>query len=103
MRPFATSTASSDESPRVAASVDVSALPKAQRRFVQEMQRVNEHRVKNIHRRNKRSHMLFVAIIALVVSIYFYTIYAVKQETFLQEIDEEMAEEDIKKGAVAKK
>uniref|UniRef100_A0A914WTZ8 Cytochrome c oxidase assembly factor 3 n=1 Tax=Plectus sambesii TaxID=2011161 RepID=A0A914WTZ8_9BILA len=97
-RPFATTA----EEPRVRQAVDVSALPKAQRRFVQEMQRVNEHRVNNIHRRNKRSHVLFVAIVALVVGIYFYTIHAVKQETFLQEIDEEMAQEDIKKGALVK-
>jgi hypothetical protein len=86
----------------MAADVDVASLPKAQRRFVQEMQRVNEQRVNKIHRRNRKSHVMFAAIVLLVISIYCYTIYAVKQETFLQEIDEEMAQEDAKKTLVLK-
>lgn len=32
-------------------------------------------------------------ILLTVVGIYYYTVYAVKQETFLEEIDQEAAEE----------
>lgn len=32
-------------------------------------------------------------LVATAVAIYFYTIHAVKQETFLEEIDEEVAKE----------
>lgn len=37
--------------------------------------------------------------VLLVLCIYYYTIYAVKQETFLEEIDEEVAAE---KGEIRK-
>lgn len=32
-------------------------------------------------------------LLGLVIGIYYYTIHAVKQETFLEEIDQEVAEE----------
>lgn len=35
----------------------------------------------------------FIVLISVVVGIYYYTVHAVKQETFLEEIDEEVAAE----------
>ncbi|VDM72762.1 unnamed protein product [Strongylus vulgaris] len=54
---------------------------------------VNQERVKEIFAKNYKNHIAFGVLISVVVGIYYYTIHAVKQETFLEEIDEEMAAE----------
>ncbi|KHJ90602.1 hypothetical protein OESDEN_09551 [Oesophagostomum dentatum] len=54
---------------------------------------VNEERVKEIFAKNYKNHIAFGVLVSLVIGIYYYTIHAVKQETFLEEIDEEMAAE----------
>ncbi|ETN70943.1 hypothetical protein NECAME_14447 [Necator americanus] len=68
-------------------------LPRAQRRFAKQFEKVNEERVKEIFAKNYKNHVALGLLTALVVGIYYYTIHAVKQETFLEEIDEEMAAE----------
>ncbi len=74
--------------------VDFDKLPRAQQRFVKEFEERNTARVAEIFRQNYRKIVFFAIAIAVVVSIYLYTIFAVKQETFLEEIDEEMAAEN---------
>lgn len=69
---------------------------------------VNEDRIKEMFARNYKNHIAFSVLGVLVVKnliaprknrnliqigIYFYTMYAVKQETFLEEIDQEVAAE----------
>ena len=39
----------------------------------------------------------FVILSSVVLAIYFYTLYAVKQETMLEEIDYEVSQEAVQK------
>uniref|UniRef100_A0A0N5BHY3 Cytochrome c oxidase assembly factor 3 n=1 Tax=Strongyloides papillosus TaxID=174720 RepID=A0A0N5BHY3_STREA len=73
--------------------VNIEDLPRAQQKFAKQFEKVNEERVKEIFKRNYKNIIGFVLIASLVVGIYSYTIYAVKQETFLEEIDLEVAQE----------
>ncbi|CAJ0962943.1 unnamed protein product, partial [Mesorhabditis belari] len=68
-------------------------LPRAQQRFVKQFEKINEERIKDIFKKNYKNIIGMVVLIGVVVSIYYYTMYAVRQETFLEEIDEEMAQE----------
>ncbi|KJH52051.1 hypothetical protein DICVIV_01752 [Dictyocaulus viviparus] len=74
-------------------TIDIEDLPRAQKRFAKQFEKVNEERVKEIFVRNYKNQIGFGLLICVVVGIYYYTIYAVKQETFLEEIDEELAVE----------
>ncbi|KAL6734489.1 hypothetical protein Aduo_005026 [Ancylostoma duodenale] len=74
-------------------TIDIEDLPRAQKRFAKQFEKVNEERVKEIFAKNYKNHIALAVLGCLVVGIYYYTIYAVKQETFLEEIDEEMAAE----------
>ncbi|VDL77024.1 unnamed protein product [Nippostrongylus brasiliensis] len=74
-------------------TIDIEDLPRAQKRFAKQFEKVNEERVKEIFAKNYKNHIALAVLVALVVGIYYYTIHAVKQETFLEEIDEEMAAE----------
>ncbi|CAI2336693.1 unnamed protein product [Caenorhabditis sp. 36 PRJEB53466] len=72
-------------------TIDIEDLPRPQKRFAKQFEKVNEERVKEIFAKNYKNHITFVVLISFVVGIYWYTMYSVKQETFLEEIDEEMA------------
>jgi len=74
--------------------IDVDQLPREQRRFAREFQKVNDVRVKNVFKLNYKNQRALIALSLLVISIYLYTIFAIRQETFLEEIDEEMAIEN---------
>uniref|UniRef100_A0A2C9L0E6 Cytochrome c oxidase assembly factor 3 n=1 Tax=Biomphalaria glabrata TaxID=6526 RepID=A0A2C9L0E6_BIOGL len=74
-------------------TIDIEDLPRAQKRFAKQFEKVNEERIKELFAKNYKNHIAMGVLVCLVVSIYFYTINAVKQETFLEEIDEEMAAE----------
>uniref|UniRef100_A0A1I7W7A1 Cytochrome c oxidase assembly factor 3 n=1 Tax=Heterorhabditis bacteriophora TaxID=37862 RepID=A0A1I7W7A1_HETBA len=74
-------------------TIDIEDLPRAQKRFAKQFEKVNEERVKEIFAKNYKNQIALFALITLVIGIYYYTIHAVKQETFLEEIDEEMAVE----------
>ncbi|GMT00149.1 hypothetical protein PENTCL1PPCAC_22323, partial [Pristionchus entomophagus] len=74
-------------------TIDIEDLPRAQKRFAKQFEKVNEERIKEMFARNYKNHIAFAALGVLVVSIYFYTMFAVKQETFLEEIDQEVAAE----------
>ncbi|MFH4983591.1 hypothetical protein AB6A40_010300 [Gnathostoma spinigerum] len=73
--------------------IDIEQLPRAQRRFAKQFEKINAERVKEIFAKNYKNHRALVVLLATVVLIYYYTIHAVKQETFLEEIDEEIANE----------
>ncbi|KAK0427766.1 hypothetical protein QR680_010416 [Steinernema hermaphroditum] len=83
--------------------IDIEDLPRAQKRFAKQFEQVNEERIKEIFAKNYKNHISLTALVLLVVGIYYYTIYAVKQETFLEEIDEEVAVERAQKAAQAQK
>ncbi|VDM59434.1 unnamed protein product [Angiostrongylus costaricensis] len=74
-------------------TIDIEDLPRAQKRFAKQFEKVNEERVKDIFAKNYKNHAALAVLICVVVGIYYYTIHAVKQETFLEEIDEEVAAE----------
>ncbi|CAD6199751.1 unnamed protein product [Caenorhabditis auriculariae] len=74
-------------------TIDIEDLPRPQRRFAKQFEKVNEERVKEIFAKNYKNHIALAVLLSFVVGIYYYTIYAVKQETFLEEIDREMAQE----------
>ncbi|VDD92009.1 unnamed protein product [Enterobius vermicularis] len=68
-----------------------------QKRFVKEIQKANEARIQEIFRKNYRNIAGFVILSSVVLAIYFYTLYAVKQETMLEEIDYEVSQEAVQK------
>ncbi|EFP08161.1 hypothetical protein CRE_17325 [Caenorhabditis remanei] len=85
-------------------TIDIEDLPRPQKRFAKQFEKVNQERVKEIFAKNYKNHISFAVLIGVVVGIYFYTMYSVKQETFLEEIDEEMAATNPKThGHLAKK
>lgn len=101
-------------------TIDIEDLPRPQKRFAKQFEKVthsfrpdlflclsfqvNQERVKEIFAKNYKNHISFAVLLGLVVGIYWYTMYSVKQETFLEEIDEEMAATNPKThGHLAKK
>ncbi|CAD5206470.1 unnamed protein product [Bursaphelenchus okinawaensis] len=80
-----------DDKSELMQTIDIEDLPRAQKRFAVQFEKVNEERVKDIFAKNYKNHIGLVVLFSLVVGIYYYTIYAVRQETFLEEIDEEVA------------
>ncbi|KAK5974055.1 Cytochrome Oxidase Assembly subunit [Trichostrongylus colubriformis] len=74
-------------------TIDIEDLPRAQKRFAKQFEKVNQERIKELFAKNYKNHVAMAVLLCLVVGIYYYTIHAVKQETFLEEIDEEMAAE----------
>ncbi|XGW07974.1 hypothetical protein V3C99_010809 [Haemonchus contortus] len=74
-------------------TIDIEDLPRAQKRFAKQFEKVNEERIKELFAKNYKNHIAMAVLVCLVIGIYYYTIHAVKQETFLEEIDEEMAAE----------
>ncbi|VDK47976.1 unnamed protein product [Anisakis simplex] len=73
--------------------IDIEDLPRAQKRFAKQFEKVNEERVKEIFAKNYKNQIGMAVLLTTVIAIYVYTINAVKQETFLEEIDSEVAEE----------
>ncbi|KAE9421341.1 hypothetical protein Angca_001716, partial [Angiostrongylus cantonensis] len=83
----------SQQSSDMLETIDIEDLPRAQKRFAKQFEKVNEERVRDIFAKNYKNHAALAVLICVVVGIYYYTIHAVKQETFLEEIDEELAAE----------
>ncbi|CCD70533.1 Cytochrome c oxidase assembly factor 3 [Caenorhabditis elegans] len=85
-------------------TIDIEDLPRPQKRFAKQFEKVNQERVKEIFAKNYKNHISFAVLLGVVIGIYWYTMYSVKQETFLEEIDEEMAATNPKThGHLAKK
>ncbi|VDN54534.1 unnamed protein product [Dracunculus medinensis] len=74
-------------------TIEIENLPRALRRYAKQVDELNLIRIKEIFAKNFKNIRALVALLILAISIYFYTILAVKQETFLEEIDQEVAEE----------
>ncbi|KAI6216680.1 Cytochrome c oxidase assembly factor 3 [Aphelenchoides besseyi] len=74
-------------------TIDIDDLPRAQKRFAVQFEKINAERIKDIFAKNYKNHISMAVLVTLVISIYYYTVHAVKQETFLEEIDEEVAQE----------
>lgn len=73
----------SDRMPKV----DLSKLSASDREFIQRVNRENQERVARL-KRIRRNNLITAGILgSLVVGIYGYTIYAVKQETFLDDFE----------------
>uniref|UniRef100_A0A914Q004 Cytochrome c oxidase assembly factor 3 n=1 Tax=Panagrolaimus davidi TaxID=227884 RepID=A0A914Q004_9BILA len=82
-----------DEKSDMIQIVDIDDLPRAQKRFAKQFEKVNDERLKEVFAKSYKNLIGFAVLISTVVGIYFYTIFAVKQETFLEEIDAEVAAE----------
>ncbi|KAI6229072.1 Cytochrome c oxidase assembly factor 3 [Aphelenchoides fujianensis] len=80
-------------------TIDIDDLPRAQKRYAVQFEKINAERIKEIFAKNYKNHISMAVFVLLVISIYYYTIFAVKQETFLEEIDEEVA---VEKGEIRK-
>lgn len=67
--------------------VDLNKLNASDREFMQRIQRDNLERVAKL-KRVRRNNLITGGILGgIVVAIYSYTIYAVKQETFLDDFE----------------
>uniref|UniRef100_A0A914YC52 Cytochrome c oxidase assembly factor 3 n=1 Tax=Panagrolaimus superbus TaxID=310955 RepID=A0A914YC52_9BILA len=86
-----------DEKSDMIQIVEMDDLPRAQKRFAKQFEKVNDERLKEVFAKSYKNLIGFTILISCVVGIYWYTIHAVKQETFLEEIDQEVA---IEKGEV---
>ncbi|KAK6016577.1 hypothetical protein OSTOST_17938, partial [Ostertagia ostertagi] len=62
-------------------TIDIEDLPRAQKRFAKQFEKVNEERIKELFAKNYKNHIAMAVLLCLVVGIYYYTIHAVKQET----------------------
>uniref|UniRef100_A0A0K0E7G5 Cytochrome c oxidase assembly factor 3 n=1 Tax=Strongyloides stercoralis TaxID=6248 RepID=A0A0K0E7G5_STRER len=82
-----------DEKSEFLQRVEIGDLPRVQQRYAKQFERLNEERVKEIFEKNYKNIFGFIILLCTVVGIYSYTIFAVKQETLLEEIDEEVAAE----------
>ncbi|XP_066263161.1 cytochrome c oxidase assembly factor 3, mitochondrial [Euwallacea similis] len=68
--------------------VDLDKLSFSDREFIQRINKENQERVARL-KRMKRNNIITGCILGgLAVAIYGYTIYAVKQETFLDDFEE---------------
>jgi len=73
--------------------IDVEDMPRPQRRYAKEFEYANRIRVKKIFDINIGGMKIAFSLTALAIFIYFYTMYAMRQETILEEIDAEVARE----------
>uniref|UniRef100_A0A915CVI5 Ste24 endopeptidase n=1 Tax=Ditylenchus dipsaci TaxID=166011 RepID=A0A915CVI5_9BILA len=88
-----------DEKSEMLQSIDIDDLPRAQKRYAKEFEEYNVIRIKEIFQKKYKIILWASGFSVLIVSIYAYTIYNIKQETFLQEIDEEMESEKVQSGS----
>ncbi|VDN08412.1 unnamed protein product [Thelazia callipaeda] len=79
--------------PTMLQEVDIKDLPRAQRRHVEEFFKMSETRAIAMKKLNYKNLAAFIILLSFAVGIYMYTYSGLKQETFLEEIDEELAAE----------
>ncbi|MCP9262722.1 hypothetical protein DINM_006076 [Dirofilaria immitis] len=73
--------------------VDVRTLPRAERRHVEEFLKMTETRADAMKKLSYKNLTTFIVLFGLAVAVYAYTYSGLKQETFLEEIDEELETE----------
>uniref|UniRef100_A0A914KPB5 Cytochrome c oxidase assembly factor 3 mitochondrial coiled-coil domain-containing protein n=1 Tax=Meloidogyne incognita TaxID=6306 RepID=A0A914KPB5_MELIC len=71
--------------------VDINELSRVHQGIARQLDKVNEVRVKEMFIRIYRGMKVCTFWVLVVFAIYFYGCYALGQETFLEEIDEEIA------------
>ena len=71
--------------------IDISEMPRILQGYVRLIDKENKRRITDFYITNYRGLYFTAAIILLVVSIYQYGCWAIGRETFLEEIDEEVA------------
>uniref|UniRef100_A0A915PXE2 Protein kinase domain-containing protein n=1 Tax=Setaria digitata TaxID=48799 RepID=A0A915PXE2_9BILA len=79
--------------PSMLEEVDVKNLPRAERRHVEEFLKMSETRAVAMQKLSYKNLATFLVLFGLAVGVYSYTYTGLKQETFLEEIDEELAAE----------
>ncbi|KAK6108284.1 Coiled-coil domain-containing protein 56 family protein [Brugia pahangi] len=79
--------------PTMLEEIDVKSLPRAERRHVEEFLKMSETRAAAMKRLSYKNLATFFVLFGLAVGVYAYTYTGLKQETFLEEIDEELAME----------
>ncbi|VDK69371.1 unnamed protein product [Onchocerca ochengi] len=79
--------------PTMLEEVDIKTLPRAERRHVEEFLKVTETRAIAMKKLSYKNLATFLVLFGLAVAVYTYTYSGLKQETFLEEIDEELATE----------
>jgi len=67
--------------------VDISKLSSSDREFIQRLNRENLERVAKLKRVRRNNSITGVLLGTIALSIYGYTIYAVRQETFLDDFE----------------
>lgn len=63
-------------------------LHEATRHYINIIEKQNEHRVKQLLAQRRRTRYTGLSLGALVIAIYTYTIFSVKQERFLDDFEE---------------
>ncbi|VDK84024.1 unnamed protein product [Litomosoides sigmodontis] len=79
--------------PTMLEEIDVKSLPRAQRRHVEQFLKMTETRAVAIKKLNYKNLAAFFVLFGLAAAVYAFTYSGLKQETFLEEIDEELATE----------
>ncbi|VBB31573.1 unnamed protein product [Acanthocheilonema viteae] len=79
--------------PTMLQEVDIKTLPRAEKRHVEEFLKMTETRAVAMKRLNYKNLATFFVLFGLAAGVYLYTYSGLKQETFLEEIDEELATE----------
>lgn len=67
---------------------DLNKLSARDREFIERVSRENQIRVARLQRVRRNNLFTLGALCSIVVGIYGYTIYAVKQETFLDDFEQ---------------
>ena len=71
--------------------IDISEMPRIHQGYVRLIDKENKRRITDYYIDNYRTLYFIWALMLLVVSIYQYGCWAIGRETFLEEIDEEVA------------
>lgn len=68
--------------------VDLNKLNRSDQEFINRLQRENLERVAKLKKVRRNNIITASCLGAMIIGIYSYTIYAVKQETFLDDFNE---------------
>ncbi|KAI1730698.1 coiled-coil domain-containing protein 56 domain-containing protein [Ditylenchus destructor] len=82
-----------DEDSDMLQPIKVAYLPRAQKRFAEQFDEYNKTRSERLCKHVIRGVLIGLGTGSCCFAIYLYTIFTFKQETFLEEIDKEVAEE----------
>lgn len=80
--------AEKDQMPKVNFYADQAKLKTAQRDYINMIEQQNLERVQKLQKQRKNNAFTACMLGASVLGIYFYSIYAVKQEKFLDDFDD---------------